>query len=140
MSLELRRQLHQHVVGKHRAPGLGKQPIGHTQTGHCCRGRRSQTSRVRNFVVALDNQAWGGSSTGSEPALDRTHNEVATVERNLSGALTLDSHLETGFGCIDLDLVVQRQCDPEAVEARAQVRTRCGHQDRGGQHAFAGCD
>ena len=57
---------------------------------------------------------------GAQATLDRPHHEVRRVQRNLSGAFTLDLDGETGFGCLDDDFVVEAQRQAQTVEARAR--------------------
>ena len=53
--------------------------------------------------------------------LDRAHDQVRRVQRNLTSTLTLDLDDEAGFGGLHDDLVVQTQREAEAVEPWAQV-------------------
>jgi hypothetical protein len=65
-------------------------------------------------------------------------NEVAGVEYQFAGALTFDLDNQTGISCLNDDLVVQAQRQPEAVEARTKVGAGGGNdrtaQQPGSQH------
>src|SRR5262249_41756868 len=59
-------------------------------------------------------------------------------QRYLARALPLDLHDQAGIGCLQHDLVVQTQCETDAVETRAKIgagRRHHGAGDQpGGQH------
>ncbi len=65
-----------------------------------------------------------------QPVLDRAHDKVRRVQRNLTRTLTLDLHDEAGFGGLHDDLVVQAQREAQAVEPWTQVRA--GRRNDGG--------
>ena len=53
--------------------------------------------------------------------LDGANHQMAGVEHQLPGALSFDLDDQPGIGCLDDDFVVETQCQPETVEAGAQV-------------------
>ena len=67
-----------------------------------------------------------------QPALNGPNHQMARAERQLPGALAVDSDDQTGIGCLDDDFVVEAQREPDTVEARAEVGTG-RRDDRAGQ-------
>lgn len=69
-----------------------------------------------------------------------TDEQMALVAGQRGGTLTRDVDVQTGIGDPHHDIVVQRQGQPEGVEARAEVGAGGGnaHPDGGGAERWTG--
>ncbi len=76
---------------------------------------------MRNLVAAPHDQTSSAIAGGRQPRLDGPDHQMRRIKRNLACTLTLDFQLKAGFGCLDDDLVVKAQRQPQAVETWAEV-------------------
>ena len=132
MPFEFRRQLNQLGLAQRCQTRLCEKTIDRGKAADDCRGRRPKAAGVWDCVAAPHFQAGHADTGGLQPVLDGANHQMARVEHQLPGALSLDLDDQPGIGCLDDDFVVEAQCQPETVEARAQVGTG-GRDHRTGQ-------
>src|SRR5215207_3773840 len=83
--------------------------------------RRPKTPAVRNAVKAADFETPRPTTHTVEGSVHRLHHEVARILAHLLSALTGHVEVETVFSDPHHDLVGERQRQPEAVVARAEI-------------------
>ena len=59
---------------------------------------------------------------GAKARANRAHYQIRLVARQVDFALTVNLNDDTRFDDLDLDNVVERDGQPQGVEARTQVR------------------
>ena len=57
---------------------------------------------MRNRVAAADFQPGRADTSGPQPMLNGTNDEMAVVEHQLAGTLPVDLDDQTGIGCLDV--------------------------------------
>ena len=126
VSLEFRRELYEFDVEAAARTRLHDKPIGRGEPADDRRRRRTESARVRNLVATAHVQPRRTDTRRLQAALDGAHDEVCGVSGTCPAPSPSTSTDQTGFGCLQDDLVIQAQGQAEAVEARAKVRARRG--------------